>query len=1505
MDGVSLPTWETIALSKGFRGAPLATQNQIRFLWLTSVAPVLYPNYGKDPETTTKLRNYIYNTQTPPVIPDEEQIITPDTLNLNSFIKIEQNDLFKKKSYKNQQYLKQLWYLKTANTDPEFKKLTENERKDVYTKLMTRYPMMSSKLIPQLDPTTAREDVLTKSVALQKAAKFTNNFNTAFEKMALAIPLGGLKLLTQISKKWRGEDNPITQIMYDIEKRQDWFNETIKMHKFWGEVLPSLTGGLMGFSTGYKYTGLKAFENAIAGRVGQSMEYIPGIIEKTIKGAGIAKATPTIAFQTVGGAIAGATHGIAQAIAENKDWKTYLPRDLTLGVGMEFLGRYISLATQFKKALKDLGVSDLSFLDIVRGPMGFGTGKLPASMKHIISQNPHLKYLLTSMQNIDKDGILLPLLYSKQGLKMKADIDGLKMEEIPNGFRFKKGNKVLYEAIGPENAAILKADNFLSAYTDYSRKVMSTKTKGFAEALANADKLAIRGGVRVPVSGRKLFGKFLEDHPALLAESPVSPNPRTEGEFYDKMTNIFRRWKRPATISKKLANAGITIPFEKADIKYLKDKLDQLEAGGAYILVDKKTGQTINEADLPLRYFDAPDVKDPEKVEHVFYGDPQTIRQVLTRYRKQYIAQATQATRFKNQKLKQGIKVNIKHYKDTQVIDVGFGVKTKDGKYTADAWISFPSMKDAARALSEGRIKGANGITSTVFKSDPSLELKYALFLKDYRKAHGSKISSDFLPATFTSISAAQKGYQLGVYKGKYILQDVSLDGTTNIKTYVFDDLVGVNKFLENNDPRPNYSNLTGDITADTVADITGKPVDPVYPNFEKLRSEKAKQYNMLTYMRTQFSPPQWSVKSLEKLEATKFLRENYGWDPTTQFNKLRTMDRAMSANYVQWSSRLKKISKGFNEQDANYIQRWVEAVETDNIAEDLLRKVGSPIETKAKVETEYLEKYGQAKLNKLLKGGAELERYYRELYSLANEDWKLWVRYYQPRLRLEAAKASVGYRLDLRRMDWLPDATKKEFFEFAREVDPVTYLREPNAFHVANIYTRLMSRKLFMRPVLDEIKTNLKDVLNRALEEGKAPKDLDKINEFFRTMISDYLGKQDDNVIKLRAATTNTIQSLFDKVNKRWGTKFGVKRIIDPISGFTTLTTASQLAFRPWLTFRNLTQSLLTGGTTIGINWWGAGIEELMRPGTIGRLIDIGIIDPRSLPIGGGYQIRNYGLGALVKMGMKPYMVADYVNRAVVYFGMSRRIENAFKLLESKKITMKKFSQLSGMTLFGKGEYNYFASLWNRGKGFEAFKDAIASKAVDRTQYLYNLFDQPQAFRGIVGRMFGQYGVWPLSFMNLIGERLGSDTMTIAQKVGFLARMTAVTGAVTYGLASVGLDPKQFYPWNMLLFSGGPYYSMTNDLIQAASGDRDALRAATTGLKMLIPFSSEGSAVAKALQALNDGDPYEAFLQFVGAPIRLDVFPKRTTGLQITQKELSNWVLNLSQKMETDYLLP
>ena len=1465
--------WENIAVSDGFRSADPRTQNKLRRAWLTEAAPALYPQISGNPQAQKGMSDFVYGFVLPPKLPWEDELITPESLNIDGLGHLEKNPNFGNLTRNEQNQLRQIWFHKTAISDPEFAKMDPDQKNALYQKLLKRPPMYASQgmqdrsglflpveYTPELD--VQWEDLIEPHNAL------VTNLVTSFSQGVGSLIVAPLKLLS-------GKDSSLSKFLADAKKERDWINDVSEHNKALTQTVPNIVGGMAGIILG-PYGKLS---KALAG--GSKLVKGTDGVSKIARSAGLFQAVgperiPDLVYQVMGGAIAGAIKGISDAVVRDEPWHTYLATDMTFGVGFEFLGRYFGTMRQIKKAAKESGVN---IENVLKAPLKLGSGEMVSpELKSLLALDPDMKDILLFKDAVDKDGLLQKWMNTIDGVKAKAQILGLNMREKAGNLEIGPTDvrkKAVKAFSGPIENQIREANNYLDSLDGLWEKTL--KGKSFYEQILTAPSLEMRRGSYVPTKGRKIVTEALDEYDINIAARKIDPRGDTSG--IDEVYHILYSGG-PVKAGNALSKRGILFSSDpkenKAIVAQIQSELFENRPKTPFVIVNKTTSKLVSPDDMPRRVLSNPDLKEPFYHSNVYTGNPRSIRELLN----------TLNTRSKGTATAVGSRaakgVQVRKIGENDPIEMLVKTLGSDGK-THDVIVHFPTVKEAHKYLTKGKAQGLKHVADKLFDGFDDIRASYDTFEKTLRKLDPAKFNSESVPFLFTSRMAQEQGYHLAMYKGKYILQD-TLDEVTKYTAY--DSLDNVITHLKT---VPSGALQFADLmrgVSPGVMDALDMPLrDPLQDiPYEEIKRNRI--FGIGQAIKHKVLPTQYAVKSMEKLQVMKTLEKDFGFSPTRAYNKIMSATRAKSSFEQAKRTQLNNIKKGFNKKQAESIMTWMESL--DDMAEDNIPGVVRRL--KSDVQKEMVATFGAQKADEMLRAGAQMSQYFDEMFSMTGMSWSQYIKHYAPHYSaaLHQQTAKMTTQLDPKSFTSIPKTEVTNFFELTRDVDVRDILLEKDVFKLGEIYTHLMSRKLFMEPTLKSVKGELTSVLNGMKNHSAAPDDYKAIVNYFGNIIGSIEGLSGPGEKAIQFGLARSTKHLLQNITDITGHKFEFsKSTIDPISKLISLTTGAHIAGRPYPVARNLTQSLITGGSLIGPENWLRGVDKVWQPGQLQRVMDLGVIDRIQIPTGAGHAMNT---NSIIAKGMEAYKFADWVNRAIVYLGMEDRVTEAFK---HYKMTgdKAKFFREAGANLFGKNEKNEVIRMLNKSRTLDEaiplVRDRLSDLAVRRTQYLYERFNQPELFRDGIGRLFGQYTTWPVNFASFVTDSISSDSMNVIDKAMFVGSLGAITGGIAKGMYEAGLNPRSFLPWNMGMMDAGPYHQLLTDTLRAANGDQGAWNNVVNNVTMLAPFMNQAESSWKAVEALSEGELEEAFLLFASAPIRYDLYPKRETPVDEIRKKL------------------
>jgi hypothetical protein len=344
-----------------------------------------------------------------------------------------------------------------------------------------------------------------------------------------------------------------------------------------------------------------------------------------------------------------------------------------------------------------------------------------------------------------------------------------------------------------------------------------------------------------------------------------------------------------------------------------------------------------------------------------------------------------------------------------------------------------------------------------------------------------------------------------------------------------------------------------------------------------------------------------------------------------------------------------------------------------------------------------------------------------------------------------------------------------------------------------------------------------------------------------------------------------------------------------------------SAMGFRPWLAMRNVMQPWHTTALQVGNDHVARAVKEIIDD-VDGEIFDMlrqrGVIRS-TLPItesslgsmdSGGFQ-------KAMRSGLRWYRNSDDWNRAVAYVAARNRWDDGAKKLRNPQdaLTTQKFwDDYSTVNFLPPGRQRQIREAFDQGQD-DIARDIFSTEVVENTQFRYRAGQKPEMFRrGIVGKMFGMFGTYPVQYVERMNQML--TNLSPAQKAVVGASLTANTAALYFTYQeTLGVNADAFLPWTQMTFAGGPYYSMLHTALQAFGNPsykgRQA-RAELLGIKSsggtlrwepgqsemaqwVMPFGFAFNDLKAAARDFNEGNHYKAFLNATSAPVDLDYFKK------------------------------
>jgi hypothetical protein len=451
----------------------------------------------------------------------------------------------------------------------------------------------------------------------------------------------------------------------------------------------------------------------------------------------------------------------------------------------------------------------------------------------------------------------------------------------------------------------------------------------------------------------------------------------------------------------------------------------------------------------------------------------------------------------------------------------------------------------------------------------------------------------------------------------------------------------------------------------------------------------------------------------------------------------------------------------------------------------------------------------------------------------------------------------------------WGPHPPKEldAWFKKMRVSDVMDMAFEKNPFVLAQKYNFVGHRQRFLGPVWERISKWIDTM----------PDDIAK--DRFNIYRNQVMGLPQTWTEELARKITGTML-------ERMGLK-GAVRIKDITKALTSVGYMSALGVRPYMWFRNSFQIFTTLSPKIGNKWVVKALHSILNDKS-GAIFDglraQGIIT-RQLPVFGAEALDPIGpISRFATKAMKQYKNSDEFTRAVAYVAAMLRYEDAVGKLKRGLLKNKdEFFGMSGMWNLGTDMKNRALQMINNNE-WPVAGNMFATEIVNQTMFPYRAGMSPTWFRGVIGNLFGQFGTYPVHYLENIKSTL--KNANVGQKIGFATTWIGNMTFIAETFRQVGINPGSFIFWRPATFAGGPWFHMGYQMTQLmapnyrgrqARAELLGLRERENGFTLdltksqlglwMVPFSFYLKSLGSAVNNFNQGKNWEAFLDLGSAP--------------------------------------
>jgi hypothetical protein len=172
-----------------------------------------------------------------------------------------------------------------------------------------------------------------------------------------------------------------------------------------------------------------------------------------------------------------------------------------------------------------------------------------------------------------------------------------------------------------------------------------------------------------------------------------------------------------------------------------------------------------------------------------------------------------------------------------------------------------------------------------------------------------------------------------------------------------------------------------------------------------------------------------------------------------------------------------------------------------------------------------------------------------------------------------------------------------------------------------------------------------------------------------------------------------------------------------------------------------------------------------------------------------------------------------------------------------------------------------------------EEIAKKIALETVDSTLWAYRRGMQPMALRTGLGRIFGQYGMWPLNYFEFLRKGFAKRSEYPSKTMQMMGWWLTTNYAASQTLGGLGGDVSKWFFISPAGYGGSPHLKLAQDIMKAPEESDEGRQARKDVLSYplnFVPGSIEMKAILKAIEDggpmfNSDGTPSPDFIRVLG----------------------------------------
>jgi len=337
--------------------------------------------------------------------------------------------------------------------------------------------------------------------------------------------------------------------------------------------------------------------------------------------------------------------------------------------------------------------------------------------------------------------------------------------------------------------------------------------------------------------------------------------------------------------------------------------------------------------------------------------------------------------------------------------------------------------------------------------------------------------------------------------------------------------------------------------------------------------------------------------------------------------------------------------------------------------------------------------------------------------------------------------------------------------------------------------------------------------------------------------VMSDYV----DELIGRPISSFETLNQAIKTIARMFGQKEPDRIAEKLINNTVALGYGATIPFRASLLLRNYFQMFQMVPARIGWKHFWKGLSRALDDDGFRLAVEADAVPVGVTPVFASTEVlgpetlrfANIRVRRVFERGFEWYRKADDVGRSAAFHGFKSRAKEFQAAVNSQKITWEQFRARAKVNTFDPVDIGEFERIWATGNQ-EGAIDYLGTILARETHFRYGHANHPAGWGGIFGRLFGQFGTWPVQYKDYLFQ--GMARGSTKDKAEFLLTHLSVNGGMMAAGAGVGLNLTNWSSLPSLNYTGGPIADLAIDAFRAVNGSPAERALALRSMVMQIP---------------------------------------------------------------------